>query len=62
MSSMITGRVIQKIGGGGCYVLPEVILADTVPLRQRSLFCAVLMFVWVVFSGTAPLIAGTFAA
>lgn len=61
MSAMIAGRVIQGVGGGGCYVLPEVILADTVPLRQRSLFYAVLMVVWAVFSGAAPIIAGAFA-
>jgi len=58
MSALIAGRVIQGVGGGGCLVLPEVILADTVPLRQRTLYYTIIMIMWCVFSGCAPMIAG----
>lgn len=61
MSALIAGRVIQGVGGGGCLVLPEIILADTVPLRQRTLYYTIIMIVWCVFSGASPMIAGALA-
>lgn len=60
MPAMIAGRVIQGIGGAGNLVLPEVVIADVIPLRLRGIFYGLGMLVWFIFSGIAPMIAGAF--
>lgn len=61
MHALIAGRAIQGTGGSGLLVLPEVILADLIPLRQRTTYYSLLMLVWCISAGIAPVIAGAFA-
>lgn len=61
MPALIAGRAIQGAGGSGMLVLPEVILADLIPLRQRTKYYSVFMLVWCVSAGVSPVIAGAFA-
>lgn len=61
MHALIAGRTIQGAGGAGLLVLPEVILADLVPLRQRTLYYSLFMLVWYMAAGSSPMIAGAFA-
>lgn len=58
--ALIAGRTIQGAGGSGLLVLPEVILADLIPLRQRTMYYSIFMLIWCVAAGCSPLIAGAF--
>lgn len=60
MDTLITGRVIQGMGAAGNLVIPEVVLADVVPLRLRGIFYGIGMAIWFISSGAAPMIAGAF--
>lgn len=61
MEALLAGRVIQGAGAAGNLVLPEVVLADVVPLRLRGIFYGIGMAIWFISSGAAPMIAGAFA-
>ncbi|KAK8050917.1 major facilitator superfamily protein [Apiospora rasikravindrae] len=43
MTMLITGRVIQGIGGSGISVLCETIICDLVPLRERGTYMAAVL-------------------
>ena len=38
MPVLITGRILQGLGGGGLDVLSEIILADITSLKERPLY------------------------
>lgn len=42
MSTLLVGRCIQGIGGGGITILGLVIFTDIVPLRFRSKFYGIM--------------------
>ena len=45
-TQLITGRVIQGIGGAGIITLAQVIFADMVPLRWRPKYFALVLLAW----------------
>lgn len=53
---LIVGRIIQGIGSGGCVVMPEIIICDLVPLRERGLYAGLLNACWSVGTLAAPVI------
>lgn len=45
--TLLAGRSIQGIGGGGALALVLVIVTDIVPLRQRPKYYALIQLAWV---------------
>ncbi|KZT60036.1 MFS general substrate transporter [Calocera cornea HHB12733] len=61
MQTMIAGRTVQGLGGGGMIALSDIVVADLVPLRERGTYEALIACVWAVASATGPLIGGVLA-
>ena len=60
MTWLIAGRAIQGIGGGGLMILSQAIIADVVPVRQRSKYMGVMGSVFGLSSVIGPLLGGWF--
>jgi len=60
IGTLILGRAIQGIGGGGITVLINIIIADIVPLRKRGLFMGVNGAIFSFSSVVGPLLGGFF--
>ncbi|KAG8916188.1 hypothetical protein FRC01_003310 [Tulasnella sp. 417] len=61
MSTLIAGRAIQGIGGGGLLSLVEIVIADLVPLSERGAYCVFMGAVWAFAAVVGPLIGGVLA-
>ncbi|KAI0388905.1 MFS general substrate transporter [Xylariaceae sp. FL0594] len=58
---LIAGRSIQGVGGGGVYVLIDIVCCDLVPLRERGKYLG-LMFSWSgVAAALGPPVGGALA-
>lgn len=62
MGMMISGRVIQGIGGGGISNLVNVIVADIIELKYRGTFMGAIGATWAVGGCMGPLLGGAFAS
>ncbi|GAM83869.1 hypothetical protein ANO11243_018590 [Dothideomycetidae sp. 11243] len=62
MPTLLVGRSIQGLGGGGVLVLSEIIPTDLVPLRQRGVYLSGIGAMWAVGSVSGPVIGGAFAS
>jgi EmrB/QacA subfamily drug resistance transporter len=60
MTSLIVGRAIQGLGGGGLMLLSQAIIADVVPARQRGRYMGVMGGVFALSSVAGPLLGGYF--
>ncbi len=56
--TMLAGRTIQGIGGGGVISVNLIILSDFVPLRQRSKYQGLIQLVFALGTNIAPIIGG----
>ena len=61
LTSLLVGRSIQGIGGGGILSLTEILITDLVPLRERGNWFGFQSLTWAVGSVTGPLVGGVFA-
>ena len=61
LTSLLVGRSIQGIGGGGILCLTEILITDLVPLRERGKWFGFQSLTWAVGSVTGPLVGGIFA-
>lgn len=61
MTTLLTGRVVQGSGGGGIYVLSEILVTDLVPLRFRGNFYSLIAAMWAIGSVSGPVIGGSFS-
>lgn len=61
LGTLIAGRAIQGIGGGGINVLIEIIVADLVPLRERPKFISYIFIGYTVAVILGPVIGGLLA-
>ena len=59
-STLLTGRAIQGVGGGGIITLSQVIYGDIVPLRQRPKYFSVILGAWAVGTMLGPAVGGAF--
>lgn len=57
---LLTGRVVQGIGGAGSMSGCYVILSDIIPLRQRPMYFAMLSLAGALGTITGPLFGGLF--
>ncbi|KAN0084757.1 Major facilitator superfamily domain containing protein [Elaphomyces granulatus] len=60
-TSMLVGRTIQGIGGGGILALTEIIVTDIIPLRQRGKYFGIISAMWSVGSVVGPILGGGFS-
>ncbi|WP_419703391.1 MDR family MFS transporter [Promicromonospora sp. NFX87] len=60
MTWLIVARAIQGIGGGGLMILSQAIIADVVPVRERSKYMGVMGAVFGISSVAGPLLGGWF--
>ena len=60
MFSLIAGRAVQGLGGGGLMILSQAIIADVVPPRQRGKYMGVMGSVFAVSTIVGPLLGGWF--
>lgn len=60
MNTLIIGRGIQGLGGGGLMITSQAIIADLVPARQRAKYMAPIGAVFGLSSVAGPLLGGWF--
>lgn len=60
MTWLIVARAVQGIGGGGLMILSQAIIADVVPVRERSRYMGVMGAVFGISSVAGPLLGGWF--
>ena len=60
MTWLIIGRAIQGLGGGGLMILSQAIIADVVPVRERSKYMGIMGAVFGISSIAGPLLGGWF--
>jgi MFS family permease len=53
---VLVGRAIQGAGGGGIICLTEMVVVDTVPLRERGKWFSFLAAMWSIGSVCGPLL------
>ena len=60
MVGLIVARAVQGLGGGGLMILSQAIIADVVPVRERSKYMGAMGAVFGVSSVIGPLLGGWF--
>ncbi|KAI9714214.1 MAG: hypothetical protein M1812_006435 [Candelaria pacifica] len=60
-TTLLVGRSLQGIGGGGILVLTEIIVTDLVPLRLRGQWFGFISMMWAIGSVSGPIVGGAFA-
>ena len=58
MAMMISGRVLQGLGGSGISVLVETVVCDLVPLRERGNYMAMVFGMISLGTSLGPLFGG----
>jgi MFS family permease len=60
--TLLVGRTIQGMGGGGIILLNRIIITDLVPLRQQGAYLGITNAMWALGSVTGPVIGGALAS
>lgn len=58
IAALIAGRLIQGVGGGGLNVMTPIIVADLVPLRDRSRFMSIIFTFYSIAFSIGPVVGG----
>ncbi|KAF1979111.1 MFS general substrate transporter [Bimuria novae-zelandiae CBS 107.79] len=59
--TLLAGRSVQGVGGGGALALVLVVMTDVVPLRQRPKYYSLVQMAWAVGLITGPITGGAIA-
>lgn len=62
MRTLIAGRALQGVAGGGLILLVHVVISDLFSMRRRSLMMGVTEGVWATAGGLGPPLGGIFAS
>lgn len=62
MKTLIAGRALQGVAGGGLILLVHVVISDLFSMRKRSLMMGVTEGVWATAGGLGPPLGGIFAS
>jgi MFS family permease len=57
-TTLLIGRSLQGVGGGGIIAMTEIIVTDLVPLRYRGQWVGIIGGMWAIGSVTGPIIGG----
>lgn len=57
-TTLLVGRSIQGIGGGGLIALTEIVVTDLVPMRFRGQWFGIISGMWAIGSVSGPVIGG----
>ena len=60
VASILAGRTIQGIGGGGLLAMSYVVMADLLSLRDRAKGIAIISLVWLLGTSCGPVLGGGF--
>lgn len=60
--TLIGGRCLQGIGGGGMMILNTVIISDIFPLKDRAKYYGLSAIVWAIASSCGPMLGGVFTS
>lgn len=60
-TTLLVGRSLQGVGGGGLIALTEIVVTDLVPLRMRGQWFGIISGMWAIGSVSGPVIGGAFA-
>jgi hypothetical protein len=60
-TTLLAGRSVKGIGGGGIIALNLVIITDVIPLRHRPKYYAFTQIAWALGTITGPLVGGAIA-
>lgn len=58
MNTVVAGRAIMGLGGGGCNAAVQIIYADLIPLPERGKFYGITSSVWSLISVIGPFVGG----
>ncbi|CAK4034372.1 DNA repair RAD50 [Lecanosticta acicola] len=61
LTTLIAGRAVQGLGGGGLLVLANICISDIFSLRERGFYLSIVGGVWAIASSIGPLLGGAFA-
>lgn len=61
MATLVVGRAVQGLGGGGLFALSQTVIGDLVPPKERARYAAWISGTWAVASVAGPLLGGAFA-
>lgn len=56
MGTLIAGRALQGVAGGGLIQLTNITISDLFSMRQRSLYLGLLEFMWALAGGVGPIL------
>ncbi|EPS44661.1 hypothetical protein H072_1339 [Dactylellina haptotyla CBS 200.50] len=62
MGTLIAGRTVQGLGGGGIVVLVNITISDIVTTRERGKYLAAVGSTWALASAIGPILGGAFAS
>lgn len=60
IGTLIGGRIIQGVGGGGLLILVNICIADLFSMRERPKYYGIIGMVWAIASGVGPIVGGAF--
>ncbi|KAF7534068.1 hypothetical protein G7054_g6536 [Neopestalotiopsis clavispora] len=62
MATLIAGRLVQGLGGGGLYVLQDIILADMTSLKERPLYLGLIALATAMGTILGPIVGALFTS
>jgi EmrB/QacA subfamily drug resistance transporter len=57
--TLVVGRAVQGMGGGGLSILPGMIICDLVPLRERQKYTSIIYGAFAIGTFIGPILGGT---